>query len=176
MQTALLQVVHRETALTNACFFHCKCDGPWNSVKIKNNFESSLSRSFSSGFNYLISDLTIYYLITSWTPTLEVLSLIPRTYPPSYVDLSPRLVNPKPPHLHYKFNSSHRVWVGFWRLIVMPSYYFFMPMDTLSIHALELWLKASIMLKEGKSTWESFKMSRSTRVVSYPTFINTKSA
>ena len=64
--------------------------------------------------------LTIYYSLRSWTPILEVLSLIPRAYPPSYVDLKTKLVNPKLPLLPYKFTSSHRVLVGFWRLLATP--------------------------------------------------------
>jgi len=75
--------------------------------------------------------LTIY-------PTLEVLSLIHKTYPPSNVDLSPRMINLERPLLPYKFTTSHRVWVGFWRLLVMPFGCCFVLRDPLSIYGLEL--------------------------------------
>jgi len=65
------------------------------------------------------------------------------------VDLSPKLVNPKLPLLPYKITSSHGVSIGFWRLLVMPSCYYFELKDPSLIHALGLILKAFFVAKRG---------------------------
>lgn len=96
--------------------------------------------------------LTIYIQYISQIPTLEVLSLIPRAYPPLYVDFKPRLVIPKLPLLSYKFIVFYRVMVGFWRLLV-PSCCF-LELKSHHIHALGLILKVSFVERKDKTIGE----------------------
>jgi len=104
--------------------------------------------------------LTIYQGHRSQTPTLKVLSIIIRPYPPSYVDLKPRLVNPKLPLLPNKSTTSNRVWVEFWRLLV-PSCCYFELKESSSIYALRFILEVFLVARKEKRIGETSTMSTS---------------
>jgi len=111
--------------------------------KNKNIISKFLSLEASEVF------LTIYCWIRSWTPTIEVLSLIPYNVPPSKVDLIPRMVNPNPINFTYKSSTCHGVPIGFGDSKLCPyATYLCLEVYNLSMFFIGYW-RLAIVEKEG---------------------------